>query len=134
MQTVVYLEGEQFINDDIERSIPVFMIKLMLHEKFGSPIFRQRLFYYPEHPLYDDGLPLCEDEHFNQDFPRLELVLTFGGFSTWAHFYVILPPDQHENRMILKMISCKFASIRSEMFKSSYSCRCQTNNRLLHML
>ena len=134
MQIVVYLEGEQFTNDDIEGSITVFMMKLMLHEKFGLPIFRQRLFYYPEHPLYDDGLPLCEDEHFNQDFPRLELVLTFGGFSTWAHFYVILPPDQHENRMILKMISCKFAPIRSEMFKSSYSCRCQTSNRLLHML
>ena len=47
MQTVVYLEGEQFTNDDIEGSITVFMIKLMLHEKFGLPIFRQRLFYYP---------------------------------------------------------------------------------------
>ena len=111
MQVVVCSEGREFIEDDIRLPITYLIIKIMLQESHGLPVRHQRLFYIPEHPQQSAGLPLCENEHFVQDVPRLELVLTLGGVSTWAHFYVILPPDQDENRKVYKMVSCRFDSI-----------------------
>ena len=111
MQIVVYSEGREFIEDDIRPPITYLIIKIMLQHSLGIPVRHQRLFYIPEHPQQSAGLPLCENEDFVPDVPRLELVLTLGGVSTWAHFYVILPPDQDENRKVYKMVSCRFDSI-----------------------
>ena len=111
MQIAVYLEGENFTSDEVGvPGVPIIVpvIKILLCQSLGIPIFRQRLFYYPEHPcMHCAGLHLCEVQYA----PRIELVLTLGEVSTWAHFYVILPPDQDENRKVYKMVSCRFDSI-----------------------
>ena len=115
MQVVVHLEGEKFISDEMGVPgipITVLIIKIFLHESLGLPVRHQRMFYYPEHPcMHVAGLILFEDEHFVQYVPRIEFVLTLGGVSTWAHFYVILPPDQYERREVSKIFSCRFDSI-----------------------
>ena len=112
MQMVIHLEAKEFIYNDIKVPTTVLKIKVMLLESLGLPVLHQRLFHFPECPQQGPGLPLCEDDHsFVQDIPRIEFVLTLGGVSTCAHFYVLLPPDEYERREVSKMFSCRFASI-----------------------
>ena len=112
MQMVIYFENKEFKFDDIRVPITVLEIKHLLRESLGSPVRQQRLFYFDDDPQQGPSLSSCKHDHtFVQDVPKIELVLTLGEVSAWAHFYVIFPPDQYERRRVHKVFSNRFASI-----------------------
>ena len=113
MQVVIHLEGAQYIFHDVGLPISVHQIKLLFQNTYGVPVRDQRLFYYPDIPEHGPlaGLRLSDDHHsFVENIPEVQFVLTLGGVSMWAHFYVILPSGDGR-KAVHRMNSHKFKSI-----------------------
>ena len=112
MNVVIKFETKEFTFTNIIGPITVLRIKQMFYLKFGVPVRHQRLFSYPDQPHRGPGPRLCQDdESFVQGNPNVDLILTLGEVSNWAHFYVTFPRYPGEEGRVLKVFSNRFDSI-----------------------